>query len=100
MPFFAFLPALLFGLTRSRLSFFLLVAQSFFAANAQFEVVQQTKHSATITAIAISADGRYLATSEYYIPRIFIWDNYSRKKIMEIPTEKDVLDLAFSPNGN
>lgn len=67
--------------------------------SAQIEIVQQTNHSAVITSIAVSADGRYTATSEYYVPRIFIWDNYSRKKVVEIQTIKDVLDLAFSPDG-
>jgi len=67
--------------------------------SAQIEIVQQTGHKAEVTALAVSPDGRYLATSEYYNPRVFLWDVSTRKKVLDFSVFSDMTDLAFSPDA-
>jgi WD40 repeat protein/uncharacterized caspase-like protein len=79
--------------------YLLLLLSATTIAHAQIEIVQQTGHKSGITALAISPDGRYLATAEYYNPRLFIWDIHTRKKVLDFPVFKDLVDVVFSPDG-
>jgi WD40 repeat protein len=54
-----------------------------------------------ISAMAVSRDGRWLATANADNPSVFLWDFVSGKKLHEFDAEfGGTEDLAFSPDGS
>jgi len=59
------------------------------------------RHSAWVTAMAFSPDGRTFATVGSHDATVWLWDVRTRKQIGEFPSDhtKDLTSLTFSPDG-
>lgn len=56
-------------------------------------------HDSEIGTLAFSADGRTLASGDYFATRVALWDTASGTKLREWNEAEEVGELAFSPDG-
>ncbi len=53
-----------------------------------------------VSSLALSPDGRLLATTEFWLPRIRLWDLENGRELASIPGHETMIwQVAFSPDG-